>query len=729
MKLRKIFIGALLLTAPLISLTSCNIFGSGSEKVTWNDDKYATTFEGLDTLYIGINDDYTTQTFQYLLEEVYKVKDYEGNVIDGDLTFSGIVEYQKEGEYNLVVYFDNGKGIKKQKDVVVKVVKNSSTLTDEQTIKYTITFKNDDGTILEQKKVPIGSKIKYTGSKPEKEPTAQRHFVFSNWSSTLGIALEDKTFYANYTSKKHSLTTYTLDSNEHMSSCSECSYSKVEEHTYQPLENLLQSYYEDKVYEQSCTICSYKNGVKKTVNCSKFLYSKKDNGSYVVNTFSTDLLKTATINGRTSYLLDLTDSTLFINNNTVATEIDYTAFDRIYQKLDNEGNNRDFYIKLPNSSLTVNLDCSSTKAKSHIKGILFNINHSFSKHTLDKNAYIFINDKYNFNIKNEASTFTLASTNTTSFDKDYDIVEQLKTNGIKTYFQYNSADEINEADKEDALKENFWKFENDQYYLAENISPLDPISITTPISLAFKQDIENNDNTDNIVNFKLQDKLPDDNFTLDDSKLQKFQTLFDGYFIDLNSLNNTNEKIDLSSTISESSMITFANDSMSQLFADCLFFNGLPEEAPLNSEILYLGFYFKVTQNSFNVELGKNVLELTFSYEKNEDKKKTYKISNNEYNFYLILSNNGKYIPFVSKEQDLLLNSNDIIKITFNNQTEIKYNKDEGILSFKYISDSPLVEDYLFFTYDDKSLDQYDQFYVTYDYTQMIKKFAPDFSE
>ncbi len=723
MKLRKIFVGTLLLAVPLISLTSCNIFGGSPEKVTWNDDKNATTFEGLDTLYIGINDDYTTQTFQYLLEKVYKAKDYEGNVIDGELTFSGIVEYQKEGEYNIVVYFDNGKGVKKKKDVVVKVVKNSSTLTDEQTVKYTITFKNEDGTILEKKKVPIGSRIKYTGSKPEKEPTTQKHFIFSNWSSTLGIALEDKTFYANYTSKKHSLSTYTLDSNEHISSCSECSYSKVEEHTYQPLENLLQSYYEDKVYEQTCTTCSYKNGVKKTVNCSKFLYSKKDNGSYVVNTFSTDLLKTVTINKRESYLLDLTDSTLFINDNTAATEIDYTAFDRIYQKMDNEGNKRDFYIKLPDSSLTVNLDCSSTKAKSHIKGILFNANHTFSQHILAYNSYSFINDKYNFNIKNETSTFTLASTNTFSFYKDYDIVSQLVSNGIKTYFKYDSADGINEVDKDDALKENFWKFENDQYYLAESILPTEPIQFSTPISLAFKQEIE--DNTDNIVNFKLQtNNLSSDvisslnnNFSLNTEKLQ---VLFNGFFC--NSA-DTNKEISYKKT-ENSLKIVFAKDNyMSQFFGESpLYYNRSTETEEIPQYISFLGFSFETEYKE-----NENKIVLTFSNEKNNFK--AYNVLDNKNNFYLVLANDGRYIPFVVSKDDFF-KFDKKTQIIFNDKTvNVDYDKNIKKLSFEYIEKTIFIEEYLSFAYDEKLLDQYDQFYVTYDYTQMIKKFTPDFGE
>ena len=63
---------------------------------------------------------------------------------------------------------------------------------------YTITFKNDDGTVLETYRIEHGETPVYHGSEPAKDATAQYTYTFSGWSPAIQPATQDQVYTAKY---------------------------------------------------------------------------------------------------------------------------------------------------------------------------------------------------------------------------------------------------------------------------------------------------------------------------------------------------------------------------------------------------------------------------------------------------------------------------------------------------------------------------------------------------
>ncbi len=78
---------------------------------------------------------------------------------------------------------------------------------------YTVTWKNSDGTILEQDTVPYGDMPSYDGSAPTKEADAQYTYEFNNaWSPTVTEVAGDTEYIAEYTGITRTYTVTWKDS-------------------------------------------------------------------------------------------------------------------------------------------------------------------------------------------------------------------------------------------------------------------------------------------------------------------------------------------------------------------------------------------------------------------------------------------------------------------------------------------------------------------------------------
>lgn len=67
---------------------------------------------------------------------------------------------------------------------------------------YTITFKNEDGTILQASSVAYGDTPKYTGVTPTKASTVEYSYSFSGWSPSIAAVTGAATYTAQFTATK-----------------------------------------------------------------------------------------------------------------------------------------------------------------------------------------------------------------------------------------------------------------------------------------------------------------------------------------------------------------------------------------------------------------------------------------------------------------------------------------------------------------------------------------------
>ncbi len=155
---------------------------------------------------------YTAQYSQELSKFTVVWKNYDGTVLktDTDLLYQVTPEYVgqtptkvKNAQYT---YTFNGWSptIAKITDDVVYTAQYSTTIN-----KYTVTWKNYDGTVLEtDTEVSYGTIPTYNGNTPTKEKDAQYTYTFSGWDKTISAVEGDITYTAKYsnTVNKYTIT-------------------------------------------------------------------------------------------------------------------------------------------------------------------------------------------------------------------------------------------------------------------------------------------------------------------------------------------------------------------------------------------------------------------------------------------------------------------------------------------------------------------------------------------
>ena len=97
-------------------------------------------------------------------------------------------------------------------------VQDNATLTADLTLyaqwtanSYTVTFVDEDGTVLQSSKVEYGQRPVYEGSEPTKESTAEFDYAFAGWDPEIALVTGEATYTATYTATKRSYTITFVD--------------------------------------------------------------------------------------------------------------------------------------------------------------------------------------------------------------------------------------------------------------------------------------------------------------------------------------------------------------------------------------------------------------------------------------------------------------------------------------------------------------------------------------
>lgn len=96
-------------------------------------------------------------------------------------------------------YTEKTGGQKVEETTIVTKNKEHTLYAHWEEIKYTVTFKNDDGSILQTETLNVGEIPEYKGATPTKAQTAQYIYTFKGWNKVIEAVLEDTEYIATYT--------------------------------------------------------------------------------------------------------------------------------------------------------------------------------------------------------------------------------------------------------------------------------------------------------------------------------------------------------------------------------------------------------------------------------------------------------------------------------------------------------------------------------------------------
>ena len=129
-----------------------------------------------------------------------------------DSTYGTLPTPTKEGHTFKGWYTSASGGTQITSSTKVSITSAQTLYAQWTTNKYTVTFKNYDGTVLETKSVNHGSAVTYNGATPTKKADAQYTYTFSGWDKTLTNITSNTVITAKFTS---TLNKYTVTFKNH----------------------------------------------------------------------------------------------------------------------------------------------------------------------------------------------------------------------------------------------------------------------------------------------------------------------------------------------------------------------------------------------------------------------------------------------------------------------------------------------------------------------------------
>lgn len=132
-------------------------------------------------------------------------KNYDGTVleVDEELSAGTVPTYDgleptkaQNAEFNYI--FDGWSPAVSEVSADVEYVAKFK----EETRKYTVTWKNYDGTVLKEEELLYGTTPDYTGATPTKADTVEHTYTFDSWSPAVASVTENTTYTASFKEEK-----------------------------------------------------------------------------------------------------------------------------------------------------------------------------------------------------------------------------------------------------------------------------------------------------------------------------------------------------------------------------------------------------------------------------------------------------------------------------------------------------------------------------------------------
>jgi len=174
------------------------------------DAQYTYEFDGWDITLVAVTEDvtYTAKYLETLNKYTITFKDEDGTILqEEDVDYGEIPVYTgaeptKAADVQYTYEFDGW-------DMTPVAVTEDATYTAKylQTLnKYTITFKDEDGTILQEEDVDHGEIPVYTCEEPTKAADGVHTYTFAGWAPAIEEVTGDATYTATFTESSNTYT-------------------------------------------------------------------------------------------------------------------------------------------------------------------------------------------------------------------------------------------------------------------------------------------------------------------------------------------------------------------------------------------------------------------------------------------------------------------------------------------------------------------------------------------